>query len=142
LACLAIAVPGLAQWGHPLKGGWSGEWRETLSKTHRLLIEFQWEGKYGINPEGGILSGTLDPGEDGIPLKNLTLTPPKGGVANGDAPWALHFEAEMKGADGKPVKVVVDGFLENLGSYKRIISGIWQEGDKKGPFKIESNYGL
>ena len=142
VACLAIAVPALAQFGHPLKGSWSGEWRQNATTEHRILLEFKWEGKYGINAEGGTLTGTLNPGPDQAPMKNIKLTPPSGGVANADAPWQLHFEADAKDQDGKPVKVVVDGFMENIGAYKRFISGTWQEGSMKGPFRVVANYGL
>jgi len=141
-ACLAIAAPALAQFGHPLKGTWSGEWRESASSEHRILLEFNWEGKYGVNAEGGTLSGTLNPGTDSATMKNIKLTPPSGGVANADAPWELHFEAEVKDDSGKAVKVVVDGFMENIGAYKRFITGTWQEGTKKGPFRVTANYGL
>ena len=142
LACLAIAIPALAQFGHPLKGSWSGEWRQNATTDHRLLLEFKWEGKYGVNAEGGTLTGTLNPGTDSAPMKNIKLTPPQGGVANADAPWELHFEADVKDADGNNAKVVVDGFMENLGAYKRFITGTWQEGKLKGPFKVVANYGL
>lgn len=143
IVCLAlVAIPALAQFGHPLKGSWSGEWRENASTEHRILLEFKWEGKYNSNPEGGILSGTLNPGTDSAPLANLKLTPPPGGVANADAPWEVHFEAEIKDAAGNPVKVVVDGFMENLGAYKRFIHGSWKQGDRKGPFRVVANYGL
>lgn len=142
VACLAIAVPALAQFGHPLKGSWSGEWRENASTEHRLLLEFSWEGKYGVNPDGGVLSGTLNPGPDAAPMRNIKLTPPPGGVANADAPWELHFEAEVKDANGATVKVVVDGFLENIGAYKRFITGTWQQGNRKGPFRVVANWGL
>jgi hypothetical protein len=142
LACLAIAIPALAQFGHPLKGSWSGEWRQNASTEHRILLEFKWEGKYGVNPEGGILTGTLNPGPNAAPMKNIKLTPPSGGVENADAPWVLHFEADARDADGNNVKVVVDGFLENIGAYKRFITGSWQEGNKKGPFRVIANYGL
>jgi hypothetical protein len=141
MACVAIAVPVLAQFGHPLKGSWSGEWREGASRENRILLEFKWEGKYG-SPDGGTLSGTLNPGTDSAPMKNLKLTPPSGGVANADAPWILHFEADIKDATGKDVKVIVDGMMENIGAYKRFITGTWQEGAKKGPFKVTANYGL
>jgi hypothetical protein len=142
LACLAIALPALAQFGHPLKGSWSGEWRQNASTEHRILLDFNWEGKYGVNAEGGTLTGTLNPGPNAAPMKNLKLTPPPGGVANADAPWQLHFEADVKDAQGNLTKVVVDGFLENLGAYKRFITGTWQEGTMKGPFRVTANYGL
>jgi hypothetical protein len=142
MACLAIAIPALAQFGHPLKGSWSGEWRQNATTEHRILLEFNWVGKYGVNADGGILSGTLNPGPNSAPMKNIKLTPPPGGVANADAPWELHFEADTKDADGKAVKVVVDGFLENIGAYKRFITGTWQEGTHRGPFRVVANYGL
>ena len=142
VACLALAVPALAQFGHPLKGSWSGEWRENASTEHRILLEFKWEGKYGVNPEGGTLSGTLNPGPDAAPMKNIKLTPPPGGVANADAPWELHFEADTKDEAGATVKVVVDGFMENIGAYKRFITGTWQQGNRRGPFRVVANYGL
>src|SRR5688572_12588674 len=142
VACLLLAMPTLAQFGHPLKGSWSGEWRENASTDHRILLEFKWEGKFGVNPEGGVLSGTLNPGPDAAPMRNIKLTPPSGGVANADAPWELHFESETKDASGATVKVVVDGFLENIGAYKRFITGSWQQGNKKGPFRVVANWGL
>jgi hypothetical protein len=142
VGCLALALPALAQFGHPLKGSWSGEWRENASTERRILLEFKWEGKYGVNPEGGTITGTLNPGTDSAPMKNIKLTPPPGGVPNADAPWELHFEAEIKDAAGAPVKVIVDGFMENIGAYKRFITGTWQEGNKKGPFRVIANYGL
>lgn len=142
MVCLAIAIPALAQFGHPLKGSWSGEWRENASTEHRILLEFKWEGKYGVNAEGGILTGTLNPGPDAAPMNNIKLTPPSGGVPNADAPWEIHFEADIKDAAGAPVKVVVDGFLENIGAYKRFITGTWQQGNRRGPFRVVANYGL
>ena len=75
-------------------------------------------------------------------MKNIKLTPPPGGVANADAPWELHFEAEVKDASGATAKVVVDGFLENIGAYKRFITGTWQQGNRKGPFRVVANWGL
>jgi hypothetical protein len=141
LACLALGVTAMAQFGHPLKGSWSGEWRENATTNHRILLDFKWEGKYGA-PDGGTLSGILNPGTDSAPMTNLKLVPPTGGVPNADAPWQLHFEADIKNDAGAPVHVVVDGFMENIGAYKRFINGTWQEGSKKGVFKVTANYGL
>ena len=141
-AALAIAVPALAQFGHPLKGSWSGEWRQNATTEHRILLDFKWEGKYGANAEGGTLSGTLNPGTDNAVLSNLRLTPPSGGVPNADAPWQLHFETSIKDEAGATQRVVVDAFLENIGAYKRVIQGSWQQGTHKGPFRVVANFGL
>src|SRR5678816_364838 len=68
MACLAIAIPAFAQYGHPLKGSWSGDWWVVKGKETHILLDFNWDGK--------TLSGTLNPGPDQSPMKNLTLTPP------------------------------------------------------------------
>ena len=101
--CLAIAVPLLAQFGHPLKGSWSGEWWVKKGDENRVLLQFDWNGKE--------LTGMLNPGTDNVKLEKLTLEPPTGGVANAMAGWPLHFEAEIKDASGKPLRHIVDGKL-------------------------------
>jgi hypothetical protein len=75
-------------------------------------------------------------------MTNIRLTPPGGGVANADAPWLIHFETTVKDESGATVKIVVDGFMENIGAYKRFISGTFQYGTRKGPFRVTANYGL
>ena len=37
---------------------------------------------------------------------------------------------------GNPVRVVVDGQIENLGSAKRTLSGTWKRGSAIGDFKL------
>jgi hypothetical protein len=68
IACLAVAIPVFAQYGHPLKGSWSGDWWVVKGKDTHILLDFNWDGKN--------LTGTLNPGPDAAPMKNLTLTPP------------------------------------------------------------------
>ena len=41
----------------------------------------------------------------------------------------LHFEATVKDESGNPVRVVVDGLMENIGAYKRFIHGTFQQGN-------------
>jgi hypothetical protein len=130
LACLAIAVPALAQSGHPLKGSWSGEWGPSKADRSRVLLEFNWDGKN--------LTGTLNPGPDGVPMTRLTLEPPKA-LEDAAKGWPIHFEGDAKDAQGKPVHVVVDGMLENIGAFRKVISGSWTEGTKKGYFEVIAN---
>ena len=122
MACLAVAATAAAQFGHPLKGSWSGDWGPNKNDRTRMLIEFKWDGK--------ALTGTLDPGPDGVPLQNLTLNPEG---------WVIHFEADGKDKAGKTVRYVADGKLENLGAYDRFITGTWMQGSSKGDFKITMN---
>ena len=131
LVCVALAVPLFAQNGFPLKGTWSGDWGPSKSERNRLLLEFDWDGK--------TISGTLNPGPDAAKIVNARLTPPAGGIANAGKGWAVHFEADTKNAAGQTVRVVVDGTLENLGAFKKFITGVWIEGNTKGYFEVIRN---
>jgi hypothetical protein len=131
LACLAIALPALAQFGYPLKGSWSGEWWLKKGDENRILLQFDWDGK--------TVSGVYNPGTDNVKLTNLRLDPPGGGVKNAMAGWPLHFEVDTKDASGKPVRYVVDGKLENIGAYNKIVTGTWTVGNQKGQFRIVMN---
>ena len=116
LTVALTAAPALAQFGHPLKGTWIGEWGP--NKEH-VVVE--------IKVEGGVISGTVNPGANGIPLKVATLDPSK---------WTVHFEAEGKDRAGATVRYVIDGKVENLGASARFITGTWTQGAVKGDFKI------
>jgi hypothetical protein len=117
LVC-ALALRAPAQEGHPLTGSWHGEWH-TASEKHPLLFYMKWNSK--------AVEGTINPGPDAIPLK----------VANLDAAnWTVHFEADAKDQAGSPVHIVIDGKLDNIGSYNRTIAGTWMQGAIKGEFKL------
>ena len=131
LAIFAVAIPVFAQMGHPLKGSWSGDWWLKKGDENRVLLDFDWDGK--------TLKGTLNPGTDNVALQKLTLDPPAGGVAKAMDPWLLHFEADVKDASGKMVHYVVDGKMQNLGSYNRSMTGTWAVGTQKGEFKVTRN---
>jgi hypothetical protein len=117
-----LAAPASAQFGHPLKGSWSGDWGTDKNNRTRILLDMTWDGK--------AIGGTINPGPNGAPLQKATLDP---------ANWTVHLEAEGKDATGKPVRYVIDGKLENIGAYQRIITGTWMEGGKKGDFKVVRN---
>jgi hypothetical protein len=122
LACLAVAATASAQFGHPLKGSWSGDWGPNKNDRTRVLIEIKWDGKE--------LTGMLNPGPNATPLQKLMLNPET---------WAIHFEADGKNNAGATVRLVVDGKLENIGAYQRFITGTWVQGSTKGDFKITMN---
>ena len=130
LVCFALALPLVAQNGFPLKGTWSGEWGPSKSERHRVLLEFDWDGK--------AITGVLNPGPNAAQMTNVTLTPPQG-IENAAKGWPLHFEANVRNEAGQTVRIIVDGQLENIGAFKKIISGAWQEGNAKGYFEVVRN---
>jgi hypothetical protein len=116
LAALTIAAPALAQFGHPLKGTWIGEWGPN---NEHVVVELKWENQ--------TIKGTINPGPNGTPLK----------VANFDpSTWSVHFEADGKDRTGAAVHYVIDGKVENIGAFARFITGTWTQGSAKGNFKI------
>src|SRR6266566_9944843 len=102
-----------AQFGHPLKGSWSGDWGVNANTRTHVVLDINWDGK--------TLTTALNPGANAVPLKT-TLEP---------STWMVHFEG-----DGKDGRIVVDGKVENLGAYARVMTGTWAEGSKKGNFKL------
>jgi hypothetical protein len=78
-----------------------------------------WDGKQ--------ITGQINPGPNAVPIAKATLEP-KG--------WMVHFEADVKNA-GKTIHYVVDGKIENLGLYNRVIVGTWSHDNVKGDFRIQ-----
>lgn len=72
VAGFVLSAPLIAQEGHPLKGTWLGEWG---AKKNPVFIVLDWNGKE--------ITGTLNPGPDGAPIKNAVLTPPAARAGGG-----------------------------------------------------------
>jgi hypothetical protein len=122
VVALLAALPAFAQFGHPLKGTWSGDWGPTKDKQTHVVLEMNWDGK--------VITGNINPGAKAVPLQKATLDP---------ATWGVHLEGEGKDATGKAVRYVIDGKLENIGAYQRVLSGTWTQGDVKGTFRVIRN---
>jgi hypothetical protein len=115
---IAVALWGQALWaqeGHPLTGSWHGEWHPSAGQKTPILLYMKWNSK--------AIEGTINPGPKSVPLKVAALD-----ASN----WTVHFEADTK--DQK--HIVIDGKLDNIGSYNRTITGTWTEGMVKGDFKV------
>ena len=126
LAALVVALPvfAAAQFGHPLKGAWSGQWGSKDSPS-RLLLDIEWDGKD--------LTGKINPGtETEGTLKKVTID-----YSPVDS-WKVQMEGEAKDG-GKVVPVRVDGTLENLGAYYKVFHGTWTQGGRKGDFTVTRN---
>ncbi len=119
---LCFALPAAAQFGHPLKGTWSGDWGPTKDAQTHVVLEFHWDGK--------AITGRINPGPKAIPFQKATLDAPN---------WLVHIEAEGKDANGAAVRYVIDGKVENIGSYQRVLSGTYTQGAEKGTFKVVRN---
>ena len=114
LVLLAAALPILAQEGHPLTGSWHGALTPAGKRTP-VMIYMKYDGKNVV--------GAINPGPRAIPLKTVTLDPSK---------WTVHIEADAQ--DGS--HIVIDGTLDNIGSYNRTLAGIWTQGSTKADFRI------
>jgi hypothetical protein len=89
---------------------------------NRVLLELNWDGK--------LITGTINPGPNVVPLQKASLDP---------ATWTVRLEAAGKDRSGNAVQYVIEGKLQNLGSYYRVISGTWTQGAIKGDFKVTRN---
>lgn len=116
---ILIAGSAKAQEGHPLTGSWHGSWGPTATEQMPVLVYMKWDSKNIV--------GTINPGPNAIPFKTATLDPNN---------WTVHFEADGKDKAGNAVHIVIDGKIDNLGSYNRTIAGTWMQNSVKGEFKI------
>jgi len=127
LALMILAgAPALsdAQFGHPLKGPWSGQW-ESGGEEHRLLLDLHWDGT--------AITGTINPGEEAATVTGVTID------YSDPAAWKVRLEARGTGPSGGPVTIVAEGTLENIGAYAKLFRGTWTEGGRSGPFLVTRN---
>ena len=120
IVALIVASTALAQFGHPLKGSWSGDWGPNEKTRNRVLIDLNWDGK--------AVTGIVNPGAaDAITLTRVTAEPV---VPTYDA-WTVRMEG--------PGGLVIEGKVVNLGSANRTMSGTWTQGGQKGNFALTRN---
>ncbi len=50
--------------------------------------------------------------------------------------WTVRIETDIKDQSGKPVHVIAEGKMEDIGNYHRTISGTWRQGTVNGNFKL------
>ena len=109
VAGLLFAVAISAQEGFPLDGTWRGERATTDGSPHTVVLIIQWDGKQ--------ISGTINPGPQGIEFSSAQLDPEG---------WKVHLDAK----DAKGVAISFDGAIADLGKYNRVIAGKWTEGGR------------
>jgi hypothetical protein len=124
VAVAALSGVAEAQFGHPLKGQWSGEWT-SRAQANRLLLSLDWDGKN--------ITGAVNPGRNEAIVKAVTFD------YTNPASWGVKLTAEGKDATGKTVSISVEGKLENIGAYRRVLHGTWVQDGQKGEFALTRN---
>jgi hypothetical protein len=116
-----------AQEGHPLVGTWHGDWGTTAVDRNDVTLVLEWDGK--------TISGLVNPGPDSYKFTKATLEP-----SSDPKNWVVHFEADAKDRNGKPVHYVIDGKIVDLTKIQRSIVGTWSHDNVKGSFKLLRDY--
>lgn len=115
----ALALPGQAQEGHPLKGSWIGEWQGNEVHDEFVVVVLDWDGRE--------ITGTINPGTDNIQITSAELNPED---------WTVRIVADTEDASGRAVDYVITGTIEDLELPNRYIKGTWQNGNGRGDFEI------
>ena len=102
-----------------MAGSWVGDWGPNAQERHRVVIVLEWKGSEFV--------GTINPGPNGIPIKRATVNP---------SDWSLRLEADGVDAQGGPVPYVIEGKIDDIGTYNRTLAGTWRAGAVQGNFSI------
>ena len=103
---LWVIVQGVAvaQEGFPLDGTWRGFWGLPGGEETLAVIVMNWDGE--------AISGRINPGRNMIFFEEASLEAES---------WTLSFTSTSKAGEA----IAFEGVLENIGSYKRTITGTW-----------------
>jgi len=118
-SALAFAAAAFAQEGHPLSGTWTGDWGQGATSRNHITLVMNWDGDK--------VTGVINPGPDSIALGNVSVDYTR---------WIVRIDADTKDAGGKPLRIEVEGRLEELGSPRRRLVGTWHQGAMTGDFKV------
>jgi hypothetical protein len=123
IACISLLLGfttvTFAQEGHPMTGSWVGDWGPNAQERHRVVVVLEWTGS--------ALVGAINPGPNAIPIKRATVNPKD---------WSLHLEADGVDARGGPAPYVIDGKIDDIGTYNRTLAGTWNVGGVRGNFSV------
>jgi hypothetical protein len=114
-----LLAPLAAQEGHPLKGSWIGVWEGNSIHGEFVLLVLDWDGKQ--------VTGVINPGTDDMTIDEIRLDPDD---------WSVHIEARAQDRDGRPLRYVVEGNIEQLELPNRAITGTWRNERERGHFEI------
>jgi hypothetical protein len=122
LACVAIALPIIAQQksaaSDPLSGTWTGDWGPNERDRNQVSVDLKMAGT--------AVTGTVQsvtPKRDDVAISKGTYT------ATGNK---VHLEAEAKNPrSGAVVKYVIEGTIAGTS-----MTGTWNHDNTKGDFKL------
>ena len=104
--CLALAMPGMAQEGHPLKGSWIGVWEGNKMHDEFVVVILDWNGRE--------ITGVINPGTDNMKITSASLNPED---------WSVRLEANTKDSENRSVDYVLEGKIGELELPSRFIKG-------------------
>ena len=102
-----------------MTGSWVGDWGTSTQDRHRVVVIIEWTDAR--------LHATINPGPDAIQANVATANPED---------WSLHLEATGRDSRGRAVNYVVDGTIDDLGTYNRTLAGTWNVDGNPGDFSI------
>ncbi len=112
-ALLSAAAP--AQEGYPLDGTWRGSFGPDAGERTPVVIIMKWDGER--------INGMINPGPRSIDFTLAELDP---------GSWTVRIEAQPAEAEG----IVIEGTLQEIGSYNRFIDGVWRQGGTESSFRL------
>lgn len=117
--CFSGLGLGFAQEGHPLKGSWLGVWESNGVHGDDIVVILDWDGER--------ITGMINPGTDNIEIDEATLDPED---------WSVHLEADATAGNGRSLRYVIEGTIEDLELPSRAIVGTWRSQNGSGDFAI------
>lgn len=114
-AGVALMAAALAQEGFPLDGTWRGSYGPSSDGQTPVVIVMKWDGES--------INGLINPGPRSIDFTYAELEP---------STWTVRIEAQTADAD----TIMIEGTLQDIGSYNRFIEGTWSQGGVETGFRI------
>ncbi len=111
----ALMAAALAQEGFPLDGTWRGEFGPSSGDRTPVVIVMKWDGER--------INGMINPGPRSIEFTSAGLEP---------GTWTVRIEAQTPEAE----TIMIEGTLQDIGSYNRFIEGTWSQGGVETGFRI------
>ena len=105
----------LAQEGFPLDGTWRGDFGPSAEDRTSVVIVMKWDGEN--------INGMINPGPRSIEFTSAELEP---------STWTVRLEAVTAEAQS----IMIEGTLQDIGSYSRFIEGVWRQGGSESSFRI------